>query len=366
MKLIKVCAWDLEGPLSMTDFAAELFKSLENKIDNTNDLGELFYLISNYDDYLIDYPENQKRLNIERYDPGDTLRLLAPFYVNYFDNKELIEIASKKLGIIPGAKETISALKKEWDVYIISTSYTQFAYQVAEKLGVQKDHVYCTKLDIDELKASSQDLEGKIDRLINEIFPKFINNGKNLNLVKDDLNDFFWNDRSSGYYKIMQEIVVRGGRQKEIAIEDIAERTGCNVGEIIATGDSITDINMLNRIKREKGIAVSFNGNNYSLPAANIALTTPNVMGIMAVFHNYNNIWSFIKKWNENFNEYRINPEKIDTLIIPEYLKEYFIENNFVPRIDDLRDISNNQKEKLISIQKEMRKKVRGWVGGLG
>lgn len=366
MIIIQVCAWDLEGPLSMTDFAAEIFKYLENKIENTKNLGDLFYLISNYDDYLIDYPENQKKLNIERYDPGDTLRLLAPFYINYFNNKELIDIASKKLGIIPGAIKTISTLKKDWDVYIISTSYTQFAFQVAKKLGVPKDHVYCTKLDIDELKEYSQNLEQKIDILINEIFPKYIKNNKDLDSVIEDINEFFWNDRSSSYYRIMQEIVVRGGKQKELAIENIAERTSCKVGEIIATGDSITDINMLNRIKKEKGIAISFNGNDYSLPAANIALTTPNVMGIMPIFHNYNNIWNFIEKWNENYDENKKNPKLIDEKLIPNYLKEYFIKNQFIPHIDDLRGISKDKKEKLINIQKKMRKKVRGWVGGLG
>jgi len=365
---LQVCAWDLEGPLSMTDFAAEIFKYLKIKIKSKikGNLGDLFYLISKYDDYLIDYPLNQQKLNIERYNPGDTLRLLAPFYVNYFSNAELFEIAKKKLGIIPGAIETISLLQDEWDIYVISTSYTYFAYQVTEKLGISKDHVYCTLLDVDNLKEFKDQLETKINHLLYKIFPKYIDNNKNFEIIVDDLNDFFWGDRNSGYFQIMEKVVVRGGKQKELAIESISERTGCPIEEIIVTGDSITDINMLNRVKNENGIAISFNGNNYSIPHANIAVTTPNVMGIMPIFYNYKKIWDFIKDWNENFEKFKMDPSKIPDDLIPSSLKAYFIKENFVPQINDIRSITNEKLNELIKIQKEMRKKVRGWVGGLG
>ncbi|MHA1268143.1 MAG: HAD hydrolase family protein [Candidatus Helarchaeota archaeon] len=364
--MFQVCAWDLEGPLSMTDFAAEIFKYLEHKIPNTHNLGELFYLISKYDDYLIDYPENQKRLNIQRYDPGDTLRLLAPFYVNYFTNEELIKIAKNKLGIIPGAVKTISYLKKEWDVYIISTSYTQFAYQVASQLGISEDHVYCTVLDIDNFQDISENLDNKIHELIHNIFPKYISNDKNLDSVIEDLNTFFWDDRSSSYYKIMEKVIVRGGKQKEYAVEDIANKTGSSVKEIIVTGDSITDIYMLKRISSENGIAISFNGNNYSFSSANIAVTTPNVMGILPIFLNYENIWEFINKWENDFDKFKLIPKKIPDDLIPSSLKKYYINNGFVPQINDIRNITDEKENKLINLQKEMRKKVRGWVGELG
>ncbi|MHA1229962.1 MAG: HAD hydrolase family protein [Candidatus Helarchaeota archaeon] len=366
--MIQVCAWDLEGPLSMTDFAAELFKYLEKKqvFNKKFNLGELFYLISNYDDYLIDYPENQKKLGIGRYDPGDTLRLLAPFYVKFFSNTELFEIAKNKLGIIPGAIDTISNLKKSWDIYIISTSYSQFAHQVAEKLGISKDHVYCTKLDIDELSSFAENLSHKIETLVNEIFPKYLKNEKDINSVIDDLNEFFWNDKNSSYYKIMEKIVVRGGKQKELAIEDISNRTGMPIRSMIAIGDSITDINMLGRLNRENGIAISFNGNNYSISAANIAITTPNVFGVLPIFYNKDRVWDFVAEWNENYNDFKNSIEKIPDDLLPDFIIEYFKQHKFVPRIDDLRNLTEEQKLEIIKFQKSMRKKVRGWVGELG
>jgi energy-converting hydrogenase A subunit R len=279
---------------------------------------------------------------------------------------ELKSIAKNHLGIIPGAIKTIETLKKDWDVYIISTSYTQFAYQVAKELGVPIDHVYCTNLDVDSFKDNIKGLKERINVLLDAIFPKYLESGKDFGKIVDDLNEFFWANKSSSYNQIMKQVVVRGGKQKELAIEDISDRTDCEVREIIATGDSITDINMLGRIIKENGIAISFNGNNYSLPAANIAVTTSNVMGILPVFFNQYQIWEFITFWEENFEEYKKDLNKIDEKYVPKFLKQYFMENNFLPRINDLRNLSDKQKEDLIEIQKEMRKKVRGWVGGLG
>ncbi|MHA1932065.1 MAG: hypothetical protein ACW96X_05970, partial [Promethearchaeota archaeon] len=73
-----VCCWDLEGPISVIDFAAEIGKLLSkrSKLNLQNlDMGEFFKMISNYDDYLIDVPGIKEQLNIPEYQPGDTLRL---------------------------------------------------------------------------------------------------------------------------------------------------------------------------------------------------------------------------------------------------------------------------------------------------
>ena len=95
---MKVCAWDLEGPLSHVDFAAEICKLLEPKLKRAK-LGDFFNMVSNYDDYLIDFPNVVKDLGIESYEPGDTLRLLSPFYVWYFTDEELREISKKRPGL---------------------------------------------------------------------------------------------------------------------------------------------------------------------------------------------------------------------------------------------------------------------------
>ncbi|MHA1410071.1 MAG: HAD hydrolase family protein, partial [Candidatus Odinarchaeia archaeon] len=301
--------------------------------------------------------------NIDSYEPGDTLRLLAPFYIYYFTEEELINISKKEPGLVPGSKDIFTRLRGNWDIYIISTSYTQHAHNIASLVGVEKDHVYCTEFPITELKNELTSLDYAIEKLIDEIFAKYQEN--NLNSVVEDLNDFFFK-KDSDYKKVMTKIKVRGGRRKEQAMEQIAEKLNIPISEIVAVGDSITDMNMLDRVKKEGGIAISFNGNQYSIPHANIAVTSPNQMGSMPIFENHSNIWEFIEEWNKSYMKFKNEPSQIPSELISAETKTYFIEQNFVPRIDDLRSITTDEQKQIVAFQKEMRKKVRGWVGALG
>lgn len=369
MKKQKVCCWDLEGPISVIDFAAEigrlLSKKPELKLQNYN-MGEFFFMISNYDDYIIDIPGVKEELGIPEYQPGDTLRIMAPLYVACFSDEELLNLAKKNLGLLPGCKDLMKILHKEWDVYVISTSYTQFAHTVTSALNIPKDHVYCTDLHIEKLKKGLKDIDNTIDVLVRKIFQKYLNNNKELDSVIEELNTFFWKGEESDYVKIMNHVQVRGGKRKEVAVEDISKRTGINISNMIALGDSITDINMLQRLKDEDGISISFNGNRFTAERANIAVTTPNNLGVLPIFESKNNIEEFLKTWEAEYPDFNNNPKNIKNGLISNQCKEFFIKHNFIPEIVNLLNKSKEQLNEIISRQEKMRKQVRGWAGNLG
>ncbi|MGQ4875235.1 MAG: HAD hydrolase family protein [Promethearchaeia archaeon] len=364
-----VCAWDLEGPISVLDFAAELGRMLSKKSElglQNYDMGEFFIMISNYDDYLIDTPGIKEKLGIPEYQPGDTLRLMAPFYAACFSDNELLELAEKNLGLLPGCETLMKILQKEWDVYVISTSYTHFAHTVTHYLGIPKENVYCTDLNINELKKKAKNIKLYADILVKEIFQKYLDNDKSLDVVLDDLNNFFWKNSNSDYITIMNHIQVRGGKRKELAIEDISKRTGVPISEMIAIGDSITDINMLQRLKDEGGIAVSFNGNRFTIKRATVAITTPNNLGILPIFYSKVNIEDFLSRWEKNYEHFKDNPKKIVDGLIPNEIKEFFIKFNFVPEIYNLTNKTQKELKEITEKQEKMRKIVRGWAGNLG
>jgi len=369
MKKTKVCCWDLEGPLSVLDFAAEIGKKLGEKPDlglQNYDMGDFFFMISNYDDYLIDTPGIKEKLGIPEYQPGDTLRIMAPLYVACFTNNELLDLAKKNLGILPGIRELMALLQKEWEIFVISTSYTQFAYQVTKELNISKDHVYCTEFPISDLKTQVSNINESVERLVKKTFDKYLKNNKNLESVLEDLNEFFWRGKKSDYINIMNKISVRGGKRKEQAVEDISYRIDTPISEIISIGDSITDINMLKRVNDEGGIAVSFNGNRFSLKYANVAVTTPNGLGVLPIFEHHKEIESFLLDWENQYQQFKGNPKKIPDNFISDICKNHFIYYDFVPQITDLKNKSANELEQIISSQEKMRKKVRGWAGKLG
>ncbi len=365
----RVACWDLEGPISILDFAADIGRLLNKKIElglDNYDMADFFFMISLYDDYLIDTPKIKEKLGILDYQPGDTLRLMAPIYVSCFSNEELINIAKNNTGILSGIKELINIIKKKWDIFIISTSYNQFAHQVTGELGIKKDHVYCTDFPIEKLKSDSSNIKEKINILVKIIFQKYLDNNKNLEFVLDDLNHFFWEDNSSDYINIMNSIEVRGGKRKELAVEQISKITRTPISEMIALGDSITDINMLDRLKKEKGIAISFNGNKFSLRYATIAVTSINGLGLLPIFENYSNIKEFLENWEFQFPKFKNNPKNISNDLISTNCRDFYIKYNFLPEIINLNNKSTEELEKIILKQEDMRKKVRGWAGKLG
>ncbi|MHA1195417.1 MAG: HAD hydrolase family protein [Promethearchaeota archaeon] len=363
-----VCVWDLEGPISILDFAGELGKklmSVSGQIFSKYDMGAFFSMLSLYDDFLIDTPDMRNDLGIPDYQPGDTLRLIAPLYVLAFDNTYLIRLAEKNLGLLPGCEELFRILKKKWDIFIISTSYSQFALTIAKKLNIPRDHVYCTQFNIDDLKRKNGSLKEEVELLIQKIFVKYLKNNKSLEQVIDDLNSFFWSDKAMNYVELMNEIEVLGGIRKELAVLDISEITSTPISEMVSIGDSITDINMLQRVKSEGGIAISFNGNRYSIPQANIALTAVSNLGVLPIFEKHQNLDEFLLLWQEYFPVFSENPQLIPKDLLSERTRDIFKKYNFVPEIDYL-EAPNSNLDDIIRKQETMRKFVRGWAGNLG
>ena len=364
-----ICLFDLEGPISVLDFAAELSKLLSNNAKlglQKFNMGEFFEMLSEYDDYLIEIPGVKEELNIDDYQPGDTLRLVAPLYMSCFSDKELVRLAEQNLGLLPGCTELMTILKKKWDVYIISTSYTHFANSVAKHLNIPRDHVFCTELNLEKAKSSFLNIKDDVDFLVKNIFQQFLSNDKKLNTVIENLNKFFWSNRKSDYIKAMNQVQVRGGIRKEFAVEAISEKTKIPISEMVALGDSITDINMLQRLKDEGGIAVSFNGNRFTVGRANVAITTVNNLGILPIFEYKDSIESFLDLWEKNYSNFYSNPKNIPKELISREIKSYFVKHQFVPEIENLKNKSNRELDLIIAKQKKMRKKVRGWAGNLG
>ena len=126
----------------------------------------------------------------------------------------------------------------------------------------------------------------------------------------------------------MNQVKVRGGKRKELAVEEISKKTGASISQMIAIGDSITDIDMLQRLSNENGIAISFNGNRFSLKRANIAVTTPNNLGVLPIFQSHNKFTQFLEDWESKFENFKNDPMNIPKGLISRESKEFFVKNS--------------------------------------
>jgi energy-converting hydrogenase A subunit R len=63
-----------------------------------------------------------------------------------------------------------------------------------------------------------------------------------------------------------------GGIEKAEAIRDVVRRLPTTLREVMYVGDSITDKEAFRLVKKNDGLAVSFNGNRYAIENADIAV----------------------------------------------------------------------------------------------
>ncbi|MFW9922041.1 MAG: HAD family hydrolase [Candidatus Thorarchaeota archaeon] len=321
-----IAFFDLEGPLCPIDHAAEVMELIGKKLGKEHDFYQLFNMISIYDDELF-LVEKKKD-----YWPGDTLKLIAPIIISYANEKELLEISNKAIPT-PGAKELFNFLhKKKIPTYIISTSYTQHAYTIAKKLKHPIENVRCTTLDF-SLKPDNLDL---LDELFDEIFPRYLKDG--LTEVKNDLDNFFFKKiPQSNFEPVFSSTIVCGGGRKREAVIEILKQNNLTASEAIAIGDSITDTQMLDYVRKAKGIAVSFNGNQHSLKPANIAYSGKSIYPLKQLFTSYPNSKQWVTEKKDNEKEMEKKQEFF-----------YMIEG-----------ITEEELQKIVILQKKYRKMLR-------
>ncbi len=335
-----IVCFDLEGPLSPQDNAYEVMKLVENG-------DKIFEVISRYDDVLT----IKGRKN---YEPGDTLKLIVPFLLYHGITEKDIKRVSEKAGIVKGAKEAISYLKRKFDVYIISTSYEQHALNIAAKLGIDRENVACTKLRLDYYRDIYKDLDfiKEAEKKILEMYPR---------VDVEYLDRFFFGEVREKLRDVFEEVIVVGGSRKVSAMKNFAKRSGVKISEIVAIGDSITDYKMLMEVK-DRGLAIAFNANEYALPHATLSLASVDLRYIVPLIDSFEKGRNFSIETAKYLENAEINAiiEKI-----PEELKSG-IDLEHKPYYSVVIGKNDEELKEIIKIHKKYRMIVRGEAGKLG
>ncbi len=338
--------FDLEGPISPQDNAYEVLGLAE-------DGKRVFEVISKYDDILtLEGREN--------YEPGDTLKLIVPFLIRNKISECDIKEVSESAGIVPGVKDVITHLKsKEWDVYIISTSYEQHAHNIAGQVGVEIERVACTKMPLDDyhLQFSDDDLgvlEEAQEKILNELYP-----GDDEDRVKMELDNFFFETlQKSRLGNIFNEVSVVGGARKVDAMMKFAG--GSDLTDAVAVGDSITDFKMLEKIKEKGGLGIAFNGNEYSIPYADVALATLDQRFLLPILS------AFADGGRERAIDTvkRLENASLDEILkaMPDDTASTITKNVKRPQYHKI----DSNVDEIVKIHKEYRTLVRGAAGKLG
>lgn len=339
---VKFFVSDCEGPISINDNAFELAGHF------IKDGEKFFELVSKYDDVLVD------ELKRPGYNAGDTLKLIVPFLKAYgANNRNIIDYSEEHVQIIPGALETLEFVKSAMPSYIVSTSYNHYIMALCNKTGFPFENTYSTSLDMDveDIKPEEVDIiKAFKDQIVSD--PEF-----------EVLDEIFWKKIPKMHVsKLMDGVKTVGGEGKRKAVFDIITKNGFKSSDLFYIGDSITDVEPLQFAKAEGGIAVSFNGNEYAIKEAEIAVISydTTVTTLLAdIFNRYGT--EGVLEFTREYSQDHYSALK-SSLVDPEIRKT--LKRGVLPKIEI---ITPDNIERIINLSSSFRKKLRGEsIGALG
>lgn len=352
---------DCEGPISKNDNAFEFTSWLIPGGD------KLFTVISRYDDVLADIVKRPG------YKAGDTLKLIVPFLKAYGATNELMrKFSSETLLIMPGAAETLRHIRSIMPAFIVSTSYEPYIDALCRAIDFPRGDVYCTRINIDRLEITEEERR-RLRELKEEIVSMpVIDIPPGAKALEDlprearevirRLDEIFWGEIAKMRIgRALMEINPVGGYEKARAVEEITLTLRGRMPSVMYVGDSITDVEPFRLVRSGGGLTVSFNGNQYAIREAEIAVLSHDatILAVIAeLFKKYGKdyVLSLAEDWDISALEGYCSP------ILLERLKKLHPD-----RMPWVERITTENMERLMQESTAFRKTVRGEVvGALG
>jgi len=353
---------DCEGPISKNDNAFEITSHFVPNGD------KLFTVISRYDDVLADVVKKPG------YKAGYTLKLILPFLKAYdVTDQNMREFSAQSLILIPNVKDTLQYVRNMAHAFIVSTSYEHYIKALCQAINFPYQNTYCTKVSIDKYDIKEEE-ENRLKGLAREISQMpIIEIPSEANSVNDfpeeyretiqQLGEIFWKEianMESG--KFFHEVNPLGGGEKADAVKDAAERVGVDLSSLMYVGDSITDLETFKLVKENGGLAVSFNGNQYAIKNAEIAILSENSIATVIIADAFcrfgkQETLNLVENWSrEVLKKSHVSQTLLNRLFV--------LHPSELPKV---KIITSENMEVLAEESGEFRKKVRGEaIGRLG
>jgi energy-converting hydrogenase A subunit R len=354
---------DCEGPISKNDNAYEITAHFVPNGD------KLFTLISKYDDVLADV------LKKPGYSAGSTLKFIVPFLKAYgVTDRQMEEFSAQNLILIANSKDTLQHVRAVASAFIVSTSYEHYIKALCKALDFPYENTYCTKLRLDKYAVTEKE-KARLKDIAKEIVQKpMITIPPEAKTVEDfsatdqetirRLGAIFWSEITGmSVGSVFSEVTAVGGSQKAAAIESAVGKLHVPLEDVMYVGDSITDVEAFKLVRENGGLTVSFNGNQYAVKNAEIAILSENNI-VTAVIADV-----FCRRGKqaalnlvENWNLQSLQRNGAVSLSLLDHLFTFYPQT--LPKV---QIVTAKNMETLTKESSEFRKKVRGEsIGRLG
>ncbi len=358
----RVFVSDCEGPISKNDNAFEVAAHFVPNGDR------FFALISKYDDVLADV------FRKPGYNAGDTLKLILPFLKVYdVTDKLLREFSARNLLLIANSRDMLKHVRRTAASFIVSTSYEHYIRALCESLDFPFSNTFCTRLTLDKYPVPAGE-KSKLRELAKEIaqapmiaIPPNAKHAEDFSQEDQEtlnrLDWIFWKEISRmNISEIFSEVVPVGGRQKAEAVKEAVETRKAQLKDVLYVGDSITDVEAFKLVRSSGGLTVSFNGNQYAVRSAEVAVLSENsvVTAVIADLFSKEEKEETLRllgDWNrETLRHSPLNAQ----------LRDRFF-TTYPDALPKVQIVTPENMETLVAESSEFRKKVRGEaIGKLG
>jgi energy-converting hydrogenase A subunit R len=177
------------------------------------------------------------------------------------------------------------------------------------------------------------------------------------------LDEILWEEISgmeSG--KMLKEVNPVGGYEKAKAVQDIVDKLDSRLDNVMYVGDSITDVPPFQLVRENGGLTISFNGNEYAIREAEIAVLSGNTIVNSVLADGFSrfgkdHVMKLVEEWSPSgLKKYCATP-----MLLERMFKLY-------PRIlPQVEIITADNRERLKKESSAFRKSVRGEaIGKLG
>ena len=353
---------DAEGPLVLNDNAEEIYRSL---------VGGGYPVLSKWVVYRFEVEKDP------RYKAGDTLRIIVPFLKAHgATNRGLEEFSRETIRFVPGAKETLRHIsEKGCHSAIISTSYAPYVRALCDITGFCFDDAYCTEFDIDRYPindAESRVLRAYAREISGMKVPEWRRGTESVEGFDQEhadtvqrLNSIFDDVLCMDIGKAISEIEPVGGPGKAAALHEFSKRSGIPLRDTLYRGDSITDVAAFRSIRKDGGLAVSFNGNGYAVDEADIAIMSPNTRPSSAVADVFERkgkreVLQMAREWHDAVTQKCLGDFGVSPWISESISGTY----DQAKRIPSVVFLDGNMNE-IGRLSESFRKTVRGQAGNL-
>jgi energy-converting hydrogenase A subunit R len=352
---------DCEGPISKNDNAYEL---AENFIPNG---GSFFANISKYDDVLADV------FHKHGYTAGSTLKLVLPFFKAYgVTDKMMDDFSAQNILFIADSKTTLQHVLGIADSFIVSTSYEHYIRALCNVADFPYQNTYCTKVSLNKTQITPKERDMLRDIAQEIAQTRLIDIPQNAKSAEDfcdcdqeilqRFDEIFWDILpKTGVGKFL-DIVTVGGEQKAESIRDAAKKLDATLGDVMYVGDSITDVEAFQLVREGGGLSVSFNGNNYAVRNAEVAVQSESnlVTAVLAdVFCKQGKAAAL--KLVENWSPEALEQSGTDETLLSQFQT---VTANGLPKV---QIVTAENMDSIIKESSAFRKQVRGVsIGRLG